>query len=732
MIGKHGVLSLAILLFCTLDPALADGANDCGRHVLAGASQVYQGIPYYVASETERNKYLRTLRGQLGKLKNCADSDDLFDPDVYLQIRIMMHDIRTKINSLESGEKRPRDPASLLRYKERKRIYLGKFDSFDSLKCDDCIKILKTYYSKLKARLKDHLRKGGRLYEIDYSADSITALWGLLYRISRSQECTEKSREIIRNIMLPYGMPPELLIDAVVQRIMDHPREFIRLLDALKDFSDKEKALLLRLFTDVASNSNSHNLYIWEKLIESINKIDSEQQRTIMFEMLPNMQWENLANLIRDVASKESGTDIVICIENFLLTERPETPDRRVEMINDTFREVFSERYKVTPKKTEDVLCTIDGRLSMRETEYILTIRFLSRRNFVILTESVEIHRSPLNKTEIRHTFQEVLDKFENLIGAITQLPLSKSELIIKYTDFKRVEAFINEDVYEDSKVYELMDKTGLRDIAGVYISGDHFWEKEGERDKEAIEVFGGNFRELIVERINKAYIGRKQNAILLKEPPGEPCVIVRGQYNREVNKYPLQNQSSISIFYDIGTKRYSEYTIHFPEKTARNKDSLIKMLAAKVGEHIANFFGFELIIEPPEEDGEGTPRLSDENEYVTSFFLPGQRRLRTYVIQDKKPPWHLKAWNYSNIALLGLALGSEAAYISGDYDNDTLFWTGVTATFTFIVNGVLGVVDAATYRHPENNAAGKTVMLPYVTINRQYGAPMLILTFKF
>lgn len=113
---------------------------------------------------------------------------------------------------------------------------------------------------------------------------------------------------------------------------------------------------------------------------------------------------------------------------------------------------------------------------------------------------------------------------------------------------------------------------------------------------------------------------------------------------------------------------------------------------------------------------------------YLTSFLMPGY--VRSYH-EEQKTSSIVKAWNYSNIALLGLAVVSEATYINTDYDNDALFHIGVTATVAFIVNGVLGVWDA-DYESSKNNAAGTAITVPYISINGQYDAPALMFTFKF
>ena len=114
---------------------------------------------------------------------------------------------------------------------------------------------------------------------------------------------------------------------------------------------------------------------------------------------------------------------------------------------------------------------------------------------------------------------------------------------------------------------------------------------------------------------------------------------------------------------------------------------------------------------------------------YLTSFLMPGY--VRSY--HEQEPSGIVKAWNYSNIGLLGLAVVFEAAYINTDYDNDALFHTGVTATVAFVVNGLLGVWDAAAlYEPPDINMGGTAITGPYISINGQYDAPALMFTFKF
>jgi len=122
-------------------------------------------------------------------------------------------------------------------------------------------------------------------------------------------------------------------------------------------------------------------------------------------------------------------------------------------------------------------------------------------------------------------------------------------------------------------------------------------------------------------------------------------------------------------------------------------------------------------------------PRPPLKHKYLTSFLMPGY--VRSYH-EEEKTSGIVKAWNYSNIALLGLAVVSEAAYISTDYDNDALFHIGVTAAVAFVVNGVLGIVDAARYDHPKNNKDSTAITGPYISINGQYDEPALMFTFKF
>ena len=201
---------------------------------------------------------------------------------------------------------------------------------------------------------------------------------------------------------------------------------------------------------------------------------------------------------------------------------------------------------------------------------------------------------------------------------------------------------------------------------------------------------------------------------------------LIKTQYEKDGNKEKKQFIYGLIKIFDEETIIINEIV---SEKFLRIGDETQKRILQddRYEKEIVRLVDNLRAIKPELVDWE-RPMANDllKHKYLKSFLMPGY--IRSYY--QKEPSTLVKAWNYSNIALLGLAVVSGSAYINTDYDNDALFHIGVTATVAFIVNGIVGAWDV--YEPPKNNTDGTAITGPYISINGQYDEPTLMFTFKF
>lgn len=556
------------------------------------------------------------------------------------------------------------------------------------------------------------------------------------------------------NVIKTLDLSPLESGEILINALKKSPSDYKKLIKQMENFSVKDTALLLQFFTDMVSKEDIKNILLWQNLFKSLMEY-APAQRRLLIETLPNMQWERFNNLLDEIinAVPNEGT---ILISNFMMTEAPTEMDiTNVNYLNHRLRAIVKEMYNSPVENIEfpnleriggmqigtdcqfrarreddNIHFKIVGYISRYEEKYVLMLRFLSKKNLIIYSENLELSlNQATSNAKIKDLFKGAFDNFNNFIKTLKILPLNKSKLIIDYTDFTRIEAFINKAVYEDAKIYELVDKEGLQDINGVYVGGGIFWEG----DVEANKIFGNDLRDLIYERINKLYMLKRPHSLLREKPPDHNYLYVKGEYEKKVNA----EKSSVTISYGIGPKTYSETEIYFPKEKIKNdidKKKVKATIVVIVSNAIANYLNLtpaivKLTQGKEEEKITPPPVHSLKHKYLTSFFMPGY--IRTYSEGKEKPSKWYTTWNYSNISLLTLSMASEAIYINSNYDEgkEEFFWAGIIGSGLFIANGALGMVHAKMYNPPINK---KLAYRPFISINTKNNNPLLLFTFTF
>jgi len=253
--------------------------------------------------------------------------------------------------------------------------------------------------------------------------------------------------------------------------------------------------------------------------------------------------------------------------------------------------------------------------------------------------------------------------------------------------------------------------------------------EKELKNYSDNTPDFKKTFAEFIVAALQKADRTTLEMLKSLGFTSDMLVKLIKAQYEKDEDEEKKQFINVLIKIFDEETKIINDI---FSKRFFRIGNEEQKRILGndKYEKEIVRFVDNLRAIKPELFDLEKRmPKDPLKYKYLKSFLMPGY----TTSYYQKEPSTLVKAWNYSNIGLLGLAVVSEAAYINTDYDNDALFHIGVTATVAFIVNGLLGVLDAAAlYEPPDINKAGATITGPYISINGQYDAPALMFTFKF
>lgn len=95
-------------------------------------------------------------------------------------------------------------------------------------------------------------------------------------------------------------------------------------------------------------------------------------------------------------------------------------------------------------------------------------------------------------------------------------------------------------------------------------------------------------------------------------------------------------------------------------------------------------------------------PKIDDQRRelpspYLTSFLMPGY----PITYYEKSPGLAVKAWNYSNFAILGASLAAEFLFINSDYETETYYQAGVLGAYLFAANGLIGALHAYWYDPP-------------------------------
>jgi len=259
------VSSLMIMIFLILSPLTAYPATNCQniQKIMQSAITKRDNDNIDLSTKKKRMHYIRQLSAELEDLKFCKKT--IKDPFLKLQVNTVINTIEGKIKKISDltdykilkcqqcqsiTECRELCDEIKKRKEYWRKRYNNAIQGHDSLDCEKCIKDLENYY----ITVEDLLSKEELNVNQIYSKESITALWGILYSISKNQECLHKGQEKLQRIMLPFLMPPSDLVKFISEKFK-------------KLNEDEQKELLER---------KEDALFMIEFLIEVIRKTEPD------------------------------------------------------------------------------------------------------------------------------------------------------------------------------------------------------------------------------------------------------------------------------------------------------------------------------------------------------------------------------------------------------------------------------------------------------------------------
>lgn len=695
-----------------------------------------------------------------------------------------------------------------------RKKYRSKIEPFDTLECGECLRYLEDFHTAVGELAPADMADENETF----SRETVQVLWGILYRVARDKECLEKGGTMIRKIMFPKSMTAKQMLESIPDKVRDMEMdERARLVSGTKALTEEKKTVLTALFmdilkdmdpekiqafcappadcvkfmaeitemkekitmleaekmpetsksellsfyTDLFSNADSGTIQQWQTLMASVSEIESEQQRKMIVEMIPDIKWDKIIDLLDEMETIETREGI-IAIYNFMLTDVKPGDRDNVRPMNQAFRTAAANKYKLPVEerkrrvfdknfyvlnvgekfkktdpdlKNKDVFLKITGNVNRTGDQYVVMVRFLSENNFVLFSENLGIPVSAPDENTLQMKFEAMIDRFETFRKTLGLA--SKKTSASKAADFEKIEAYISKGVYEDNRIYEQLDKKDLDRIPGVYIRGAEFWGDNVEADG----IFGRDIKNLVTDRIHKWYFKKRPHTLLLERPVPN-CLIVKGGYQTdEASNY---SRITVSYFTDRTTDLpYSENTLYFPTVSRDETDKIfaIKMrLVSMISKSLANYLDLipetekavmakasvtEARIKSEDEIPADKPKRIPELSNFRAFMMPGH--LRTEY--EKDPGTLVKMWNWSNFTILGLSLASEFMFIHSEYEDEGYYWAGLAGIGLFCANGAMGVIDAHTYDPPRQVRSWHG---PFLSYNEKHDKAMLLIGYSF
>jgi hypothetical protein len=701
-------------------------------------------------------------------------------------------------------------------YKDCYRMYYDNIDLFRRLTCSEAAKILNDYYDAAWHLLKE------RRFDADtaYPPETVRMLWGLLYRMSRS-DCVDHTevKTAMQRIMFPYlseiekyihilielgkggapeqmerlikklerlsseeeaffidlllacighmdtkgdyiqGLDPESIGRSLSVLIQTNPQVFVQLIGSMEHLSPKVRLRILSDFVEMTADKGDAQATQLQRILSSLQNFD-DNRLDLALSMLHKVPWMKIDRAFKGIVQVTTEKAAIVHVYDFLLIDKPTDRDMEIaKTINEAFdREVPVAGYKLTnlrtrkPNPSPDFLdkqinekvqypirpeeapksfrpdIYLVGRIGRSMTgEYDLHIRFVSKQNVILFIDTIRVSPEPKTcRDQLERKIRKLYEEFHLFIGMMSIIDEAESHVVIEYLKTDRPVAFINNAVAAHSQAYKIQGDKRWEKVDEIVIEPD-FWGT----DPAANKALGTGYREVIMQRLESLYYTSYHALVrdrLRNSDKNKDKMVIFGRYSEEVPSFlNATNDKLRKVTIVLKNKNEVEKLttdLIFSEQLIDKHQETVKAIIVQfVCGAIATTLNFN-----PEPLPRVTALPELKYKFLTSFFMPGY--VRSY--HEQEPSGIVKAWNYTNIGLLGLAVVSEAAYINTDYDNDALFHIGVTATVAFIVNGVLGVWDAASYEPPKINAAGIAITGPDVSINGQYNEPALMLTFRF
>ena len=166
-----------------------------------------------LSTKQKRDDHIRELENVLDNLNFCKEN--VKDPFTNLQIDTLINSIEGKIGAVTNmtdyeirscqkcrSTEECRERCNEYRKEKelwRKR-YVETIQGHDTLDCEKCLEDLEKYYFTVEDLLS---RKELDVNQV-YSKESITALWGILYSISKNKKCIRISWEIMEKTRRKY------------------------------------------------------------------------------------------------------------------------------------------------------------------------------------------------------------------------------------------------------------------------------------------------------------------------------------------------------------------------------------------------------------------------------------------------------------------------------------------------------------------------------------------------
>lgn len=541
-----------------------------------------------------------------------------------------------------------------------------KLKEFDLLDCDTCSEILEKYYSDLendkkkkedeyinKIKLKEkqfaeykqerkekELAKYKQQLESEereelknqLTEDTTTALYGLVYRLSHN-DCLLKDntkttlikilfpeisndrlteyikrlpfeeREKLLSILLSSGLNKYL-----AENLKNTPAAFNKLKIEMEKLQPEDQKVLMNFYVQMASKNSIDHLPEMQTIFETLNRVSSEQQRKAIKDMLPNLRWDNLNELLGNLA-KIKNKEFSIHIEDFEAAgSDTKLTDNQRKTLNTAFRENFKNIGEMKRKKgaqfetpswditdsnvekSGDCLFSVKGKYYSGDSKDYVFVEFISGKNkFTIFSDIAYLSG---NSDDNKETMKKIIEKFSDFLATLNLLPLDRTETIIKLTDMNRVEAYINKSILSDIKDYSHVKNSGdgeWETISGFYIEQD-FWEY-GDNPVE-YKMYSE-----ITDYINKKYIGEKINALKSSDPGKGRFVGISGKYEKKIDTKNLKNQQRITIKYSIKKRILFETEVYFDQN--QNPNNMKEILTAIIARDITGY----LNIKPAEYD---------------------------------------------------------------------------------------------------------------------------------